>query len=285
MEHIKIYRYTAKLNNIDLFYLDTKTEKPVILCLHGKWGRGETWCDFMEHYGKQYRIIAPDLRGHGLSGKPVAKYTSQEMAEDMVELLHFLNIKSAIVIGHSMGGRVAGYLAAHYPETIKAAAILDISARGPATPSLLPPEEIPCVDPFTKDWPLPFSSLAEATDFIREKTDSEYWCRQFMSDLTEAKDGYQLMHSPQAMSANTAYDTGWFDLLPKIQCPVLLIRAKNSMWLPEDDFKKMGSLIPNCCAYEFSETDHYVYLANTKKFYECMNKLLNIADEVSTIAC
>lgn len=43
----------------------------------------------------------------------------------------------------------------------------------------------------------------------------------------------------------------------------------------------MGSLIPNCCAYKFSETDHYVYLANTKEFYKCMNKLLAIADKVS----
>ncbi|MDR9855677.1 alpha/beta hydrolase [Paenibacillus sp. VCA1] len=225
-------------------------------------------------------FTAPDMRGHGLSGKPVARYTSQEMAEDMIELLNLLNINSAIVVGHSMGGRVAGHLAAHYPGRFRAAAIIDISARGPATPSSLLPEEIPNVDPFTKDWPLPFSSLPEAMQFIRNKTASEYWYLQSISGLTETTEGYRLMHSPQAMSANTAYDTAWFDLLPNIQCPVLLIRAKDSMWLPEEDFKKMSSLIPTCCSYELSDTDHYVYLANTKEFYECMNELLEVTVEV-----
>ncbi|WP_211296438.1 alpha/beta fold hydrolase [Paenibacillus donghaensis] len=60
---VQIYRNIAKLNNVELFYLDTQTEGPVILCLHGRWGRAETWVDFMKHYGDHYRVIAPDQRG------------------------------------------------------------------------------------------------------------------------------------------------------------------------------------------------------------------------------
>ena len=115
MENVKIHRSMAKLENIDIFYRDTKTDGQAILCLHGRWGRGETWVDFMRHYGEKYRVIAPDQRGHGLSGKPIAKYTGEEMAADMVALLDFLNLDSVILVGHSMGGRVAGYLTALYP--------------------------------------------------------------------------------------------------------------------------------------------------------------------------
>ena len=87
MEYVKIYREVAKLSHVDLFYYDTRTEGPVILCLHGRFGRAETWYHLIQHYGQSYRIIAPDQRGHGLSSKPVSKYTAREMAEDIIELI------------------------------------------------------------------------------------------------------------------------------------------------------------------------------------------------------
>ncbi|WP_218642535.1 alpha/beta fold hydrolase [Paenibacillus borealis] len=274
LEHPKIYRNLAKLNSLEMFYLDTRTEGPVILCLHGRWGRAETWVDFMQHYGKQYRIIAPDQRGHGLSSKPVSKYTGEEMAGDIVELLDHLKIDSIILVGHSMGGRVAGYLTAMYPNYIQALAILDKSPSGPATPSLLPLDQLPCVEPVTKDWPLPFSSLNEAMDYIRQAMESELSYQYFMNSLIETVDGYQMMFSPQAMAANIHYNVDWYHLLPEIKCPVLLIRAKNSEGVPDEDYNKMQSLLTNGHAYEMSHSDHNVHLSNKEEFYAYMDGFL-----------
>ena len=92
MDHRKISRNVAKLPGVELFYYDTKTEGPAILCIHGRCGRGETWYDFMQRYGERYRVIAPDQRGHGLSGRPDSGYTDRRMAEDMIELMDALNI-------------------------------------------------------------------------------------------------------------------------------------------------------------------------------------------------
>ncbi|GKU79443.1 alpha/beta hydrolase [Paenibacillus sp. L3-i20] len=168
MENVTLYRNIAELKSINMFYFDTKTEeRPTILCLHGRWGRAATWVDFMKHYGKQYRVIAPDQRGHGLSDKPIAKYTTEEMSSDIIELLNHLKIDSIILVGHSMGGTIAGYLAAMHPEYVTAVAILDKSAAGPAKLNMLPPDQISTIDPLTKDWPLPFTSLSEAMSFIK----------------------------------------------------------------------------------------------------------------------
>jgi pimeloyl-ACP methyl ester carboxylesterase len=60
MTVVNIYRDMARLKNIDIFLRDTQTEGPTIFCLHGRWGRGETWVDLMLHYGDQYRVITPD---------------------------------------------------------------------------------------------------------------------------------------------------------------------------------------------------------------------------------
>lgn len=274
MEKIKIYRDIAKLKSVDIFYRDTKTEGPAILCLHGRWGRGETWVDFIQHYGNKYRVIAPDQRGHGLSGKPISKYTAEEMAADMVELLEYLKLDSVILVGHSMGGRVAGYLTALYPKFVKALAILDKSASAPAKPSTLPLDQIPTIDPLTKDWPLPFVSLSEAKDFIKRTMDSNLSYQYFMNSLIETVEGYQMMFSSQAMAANIAYEENWLYLLPKIECPTMLIRAKGGKAVSDEDLIKMQSLILDCISHEMSHPDHNVHLGNKEEFYGYFNGLL-----------
>ncbi len=263
MENVKIYRAKARLKDIDLFYLDTKTEKPAILCLHGRWGRAETWDAFIRHYGDRYRIIAPDQRGHGLSSRPASKYTAEEMAEDMIGLLDSLQIESAIVVGHSMGGRIAGFLAAQHPKRVKAVAILDKSARGPEKPA----EMLPGTDPLTKDWPLPFATRREAMDFIRKEMDTDLAYEYFMNSLYETEAGFEMRFSAQAMAANTANDEDWFHLLPRIQCLTLLVRARGSGAVKDEDFAKMQEMIPNCMAFEASNADHNVMLSNPEEFY------------------
>lgn len=277
MKTTLIHRHRVEVNGVDIFYLDTETEGDAILCLHGRWGRGETWVDFMRRYGERYRVIAPDQRGHGLSGKPISRYTTEEMARDMIALMDHLRIGSAIVVGHSMGGGIAAYLASCYPERAKALAILDKSAAGPERSSALPLEKIEAVDPVTKDWPLPFASRLEAQDHIRKAMESDLSYQYFMNSLTEGADGYRMMYSDQAMAANIAYYHSWFDLLPKIRCPVMLVRSGSHEAVPDEDFSKMRSLLTGCMAVEMSHPDHNVHLGNKREFYGYFDEFLKKA--------
>lgn len=270
-----IYRSTAHLGDIDMFYLDTRTHAPAIVCLHGRWGRAETWVHLMRHYGDRYRVIAPDQRGHGLSSKPVSKYTAEEMAADVIALLDALNIPSAIVAGQSMGGCIAGFLAALYPERISAIAILDKSAAGPENVSTLPLYQLCAEDPLTKDWPLPFPTLYDASSFIKGWAGSELEYEYFMASVYETPEGFNMMFSTQAIAANIEYDQGWFHLLPNIKCPVLLMRAKGGAAVPDADFIKMQSLLPACIARESSSPDHNVQLSDKEGFYACFDELLS----------
>lgn len=275
MENVKIHRNIAKLRDVELFYLDTKTDGPVIICLHGRWGRAETWVDFMQHYGKQYRVIAPDQRGHGLSEKPASTYTGEEMAGDVAGLMDSLYIKSAIIVGHSMGGRIAGHFTAMYPEFAAALAVLDKSASASVQSRRLSPGEEP-VDPVTKDWPLPFSTRSEARHFIAEHMDSALSIQYFMNSLHETAEGVDVLFSPQAMAMNIVSEASWFHLLPLIKCPVLLLRAKKGGAVTDGDFNKMQALLTNCMACEVSNPDHNVHLSNKEEFYGHFNAFLRM---------
>jgi pimeloyl-ACP methyl ester carboxylesterase len=268
MEKVKIYRNIAKLKDIDMFYFDTRTEGPVILCLHGRYGRAETWYDFINQYGKEYRIIAPDQRGHGLTSKPESGYTAEEMGEDIIELLKYLNIDSIILVGHSMGGAIAGHLAALHPEYIKAVAILDESAAD-GSDGLSPDEcELGDLgDPFTRDWPMPFATLNEAMNFLKEVSGSGLEYQYFMNSLVETADGYSMMFSQRAMALIRAHMDDWFDILSDIKCPAMLVRSGSHRGIPDEDFAKMQSMVPDCIAFEMSDPDHNVHLANKEEFY------------------
>jgi 2-succinyl-6-hydroxy-2,4-cyclohexadiene-1-carboxylate synthase len=177
-----------------------------------------------------------------------------------------------------MGGCIAGNLTANYPEIVKGLAILDKSASGPDNSKMQPLEEISTIDPLTKDWPLPFSSLIEAKMFIKNAMESELSYEYFMNSLVETIEGYQMMFSSQAMAANIAYYRNWFDLLPKLKCPVLLMRAKGNDAVSDEDFMKMKSLIPKCMPCEIDNPDHNVHLGNKKEFYKHFDEFLNKVD-------
>ncbi|MCQ4088300.1 alpha/beta fold hydrolase [Saccharibacillus sp. JS10] len=273
---VHLYRKKLKLKHIELFILDTQTEGPVIVCLHGRWGRGETWADLMRRYGDRYRVIAPDQRGHGLSSKPISRYTAEEMAEDVIKLLDTLGLSSCILIGHSMGGQNAAHVAAMYPSYVSKVAILDKTPEGPKVRLQTPPEEITAIDPLTADWQLPFSDRAQASKLMSQELDSQLAVDYFMNSLTETEEGYTMMFSPQAMAANIAYNIDWYDRLTEIYCPALLIRAKDGDNMPDDVWEKAKSLLPNGIAREMPGTDHNVHLSHPELFYTYLDEFLQM---------
>ena len=267
MEESKIKRAMIKVNGLNLFYRDTVSNNQCILCLHGKWGRGETWTDFMFRYKDRYRIIAPDQRGHGLSDKPIMRYAGEDFAKDAYQLIRRLECGPAIVVGHSMGGRNAAYLAALYPQEVEALAILDQQAEGPESLSNLPPDKVSSVDGLTTDWPTPYPTYEEARRDLSKRFGRETNVRYFLESLVETVEGYDFLFSRYAMAAIAEYAQGWYHILPQIECPVLFVRASDSWCVSKEEADKMKTLMKNCTYFEVANSDHMVYADNPDEFY------------------
>jgi len=84
-----------------------------------------------------------------------------------------------------------------------------------------------------------------------------------------------MMFSTQAMAANIAYYENWYNLLPEINCPVMLVRSGSHGAVPDGDYQKMQSLLSNCMAFEMSHPDHNVHLGNQEEFYSYFDKFLS----------
>lgn len=270
-----IRRRTIKVNGIGIFYLDTETDRPPILCLHGRWGRGQTWADLIQRYKDRFRIIAPDQRGHGLSDKPKQDYKAETFAGDMYELIKTLKCDPVIVMGHSMGARMAAYFAALYPQYTKALIILDEPADGPDKKFEIPKDEVSPDDGLTADWPLPFATYNEAVIFLKQKFVRSTNVQYFAESLHETPNGYNFLFSRYSMAVIAAEWHSWYHLLPDIRCPVLLTRAAESWCLPVKNAEKMRGMIKNCTYFEVSNSDHMVYADNPDEFYPQLDKFFN----------
>ena len=100
-------------------------DSPPLVCLHGVTGHGERFRKLAEErWAERFRVVAPDLRGHGRSGwEP--PWTFPTHVADIVETLDALGIVGADWVGHSFGGRLVLEIAAAHPERVRRAILLD----------------------------------------------------------------------------------------------------------------------------------------------------------------
>jgi pimeloyl-ACP methyl ester carboxylesterase len=87
----------------------------VVLLIHGIVGCAEQWDQVVPLLADRYKVIAPDLLGHGQSAKPRGDYSLGAYAASVRDLLVALGHRRATVVGHSLGGGVAMQFAYEYP--------------------------------------------------------------------------------------------------------------------------------------------------------------------------
>lgn len=99
---------------------------PTLMLLHGFTGTGEAWSPFMSALAENWRVIAPDLPGHGGTDAPedIERYTMAGCVADLAVLLDEMveargGDGRVVVVGYSMGGRVALHFARAYPERVR----------------------------------------------------------------------------------------------------------------------------------------------------------------------
>lgn len=98
---------------------------PAVLLVHGWGGDGREWSPHAEALADRFRVLVPDLRGHGRSEVPAEGNTPAEMAEDLAALIQALGTGPVVAVGHSMGGQVVNLLAVRHRHTVRSVIALD----------------------------------------------------------------------------------------------------------------------------------------------------------------
>ena len=99
---------------------------PTAVLVHGNGGHAHWWDALVPALVPGWRLVAPDLRGHGESdwAEP-PRYRLEDFSADLTPVLDALAPGPVALVGHSMGGRVVAWYAAHHPDRVRALAVLD----------------------------------------------------------------------------------------------------------------------------------------------------------------
>lgn len=102
-----------------------------LLLIHGMAGSSQTWRAILPQLARKYRVIAPDLLGHGQSSKPRTDYSLGAFAVGLRDLLDELGVESATIVGHSLGGGIAMQFSYQHPDYCRRLALISSGGLGP----------------------------------------------------------------------------------------------------------------------------------------------------------
>jgi pimeloyl-ACP methyl ester carboxylesterase len=103
-----------------------------LLLIHGMAGSSDSWRSVLPQLSKKYRVIAPDLLGHGQSDKPrYSDYSLGAFAVWLRDLLDELGVSQATLVGHSLGGGVAMQFVYQHPDYVKRLVLISSGGLGP----------------------------------------------------------------------------------------------------------------------------------------------------------
>ncbi len=202
--------------------------KPLVL-LHGFSTRWQGFLPVLPTLSFRYHTYALDLRGHGRSERTPDDYTFENFVTDVVDFIQNGVGEPVFLLGHSFGGDLTLYVAAHMPRLVQAAILGDIPIRSEA--GAASSQEI--VDSFAASTrrlhtvvTMPGSreeKLAALADI--ESPIDGVRLRGRLSDVSQTDPDLLLAAGKMRKSAPASHPRYYTEVLPKVECPILLLQA------------------------------------------------------------
>jgi pimeloyl-ACP methyl ester carboxylesterase len=230
-----------------------------MVILHGLFGFSDNWHTHAKKLSEYYRVILVDLRNHGHSPWS-EEFSYQLMVDDLKELFSKLDLSDVILLGHSMGGKVAMHFAQQYPDFL---------------------EKIIVVDMGIKEYPLHHQHILKAFDSIdlgsiSARSEAEKILSSFISSNGVVqfllKNLYWKDKGKLAWRVNFKVLSDSMDeilsALPykEVLLPTLFIRGALSDYILDADFEEIGHYFPDSQFVTIHNAGHWVHAEAPDEF-------------------
>jgi len=218
------------LPDMELSVVDIWPEgaEKTIMFVHGYAGCAETWEYQINHFARGYRVVAPDLRGHGQSDAPFTEYTMPELVDDINTVADALGLDKFILAGHSFGGSICVEYANACPERLEKLILIATAGEYPLPRSASLLSRVPAAA-FRPWWK------------YRPRWNAE-------------------VHVLKRMMLNNMRQWQGWPLLEKISTPTLVITGERDRYFPRYVFEKIGEMVPGAQVLDVGASKHKVQL-------------------------
>lgn len=260
-----------------LHYQEIGDGAPLII-LHGLFGSGDNWRSIARQLGDQARVFAVDMPNHGNSPH-TDDMSYPAMADAVYELIVALDLGSAFVLGHSMGGKAGMALALAHPNAVRGLIVADIA------PKSYPQRHHEIIAAMKEVAAATPSSRGEAEEILAKRIPSKS-VRAFLlkslrkrdggnaSQSREADAGYHWALNIDGISECYAGLTSWPDIDGAYDGPSLFIAGGTSDYVDPEDITDIQRLFPHAVLESIDEAGHWLHVEQRRTFTDLVRGFL-----------
>ena len=239
------------VNGIEMYYED-HGDGPVLLLLHAGAVTSKIWESYINTFSENYRVIAPDSRGHGRTNNPTGEWNYSVMTDDIAAFIKEMGFHKPHICGWSDGGQIGLDLAIRYPDIASSYII-----GGASKDNLETDFEALVEKGYHGPGDVNFKHIEEAApEFV-----------EFLSNIhsSQGADYWKelLIGNSKLWFTPFKYDD---DALINIQAPVLFVIGDKDQHIPVETAVALYRLIPNSDLAVIPNADHYIPRTHVKEF-------------------
>ena len=255
---------------MELFYRKYGEGRPIVI-LHGLLGISDNWVAFSRTLSMEgYQVFIPDQRNHGQSPHhPVLNYYA--LTDDLAEFIETHHLVKPVILGHSMGGKVAMRYTLEHPGTVDRIIIVDTSLRTYVRFNY----HLRLIDAMLS---VDFNSVktrSETEEILRSKIQDERLV-QFLMKNTFWKEKGKLGWRPNLQAISNSVDAMYDGVFysTKFDRPALFIRGGESDYILEEDIPAIMQNFPRADIKTIENGTHWVHADEPGAFYQLVSEFL-----------
>lgn len=271
----------VQLNDVSLSYWEWRGDAQPVVCLPGTGLTSCMWKDLGPALAPR-RVIAIDPRGHGRSERPEGGYAFQTFARDLEHFLDTVAADQVILAGHSYSASVVAHYAAHHPDRVSRLLLIDPSffkQRSDIDYLVGSREELIARAARRPDrW----ESLDALLMDLHRRRIYKHWREDHLRCYGETasytdQDGLVRMAFSGEVEAElySGNESNLWELLPRISCPVLLLRGEKSLAMLPPLVAEAVTSIRRCTLVEVPRAGHFPPMENPSAFLDSVRTWLN----------
>ncbi len=264
-----------RLNGVPLHYIEQVGPGPAVVVLHGLSGSHAEFLHLLPEVAGQAHLYLLDLRGHGCSGWTAAGYQLADYGRDTAAFLQQVVGRPAIVVGHSLGGYVAVWLAARAPHLLQGVLLSDSNFYLVEMPRFAHSSfyaYFADLRDYLDDYHANGAVLEEMVTHIGRTpvAEGKTWLEVAGAQVV-AERAMQLHQMDPAVLrpflAGALWEPGEPDaLLGRVRCPVHLLTAADSGVFDEQDRQRFLAPIPQATYTVIAHAGHDIHLDQPEAF-------------------
>lgn len=247
-------------------------EGPPLVFLHGVLGSHRVWAELAADLAHDHEVVAPDLFGHGASDKRIGDYSLGAHAATVRDLLDLLDLPTATIIGHSLGGGIALQFTYLFPQRVHGLVLVASGGLGREVNALLRAPTLPGAE-----WVLPLvasrwtsrqgNTLGRGLRLVgvRGGPDIAQAWHGFES-LSDADSRRAFLATIRSVVGPEGQRVSALALLPRLRCPTLLVWGDRDRMIPLSHARATVALIPNARLEVFARAGHFPHLERPERF-------------------